>query len=45
MVPFAPYPRPPHDPALDQVADALDPNSTPLGFASGQAGAEDGRVR
>src|SRR6266540_558681 len=43
MVPFAPYRLPPHDPALDRVADALDPILTPLGFAPGQAGASDGR--
>ncbi len=43
MVPFAPYPLPPHDPALDRVADALDPILTSLGFAPGQAGASDER--
>ncbi len=42
-VPFAPYPLPPHDPALEGVAAALDPVLTPLGFAPGQLGAADGR--
>jgi hypothetical protein len=42
-VPFAPYPLPAPDPALDRVADALDPVLTPLGFAPGQAGASEGQ--
>jgi hypothetical protein len=42
IVPFAPYPVPPHDSALDRVAEALDPVLVPLGFAPGQAGAADG---
>ena len=41
-MPFASYPVPPHDPALDLVAAALDPVVTPLGFAPGQVGAADG---
>ena len=41
-VPFARYPMPPLDPALDSVAAALDPVLTPLGFAPGSAGASDG---
>src|SRR6187431_3108900 len=35
-VPFAPYPVPPHDPAIDAVAEVLDPVLVPLGFAAGQ---------
>jgi hypothetical protein len=35
-VPFAPYPLPPRDPALDVVAEELDPVLVPLGFAAGQ---------
>jgi hypothetical protein len=42
IVPFASHPVPPHDPAVDRVAAALDPILTPLGFAAGQAGASDG---
>jgi hypothetical protein len=42
-VTFAPHPLPPNDPALDQVAAALDAVLAPLGFAPGQAGALDGR--
>jgi hypothetical protein len=38
-VPFAPYPVPPHDPAIDAVAEVLDPVLVPLGFAAGQTGA------
>jgi hypothetical protein len=41
-VPFATYPLPPHDPALDLVANLLDPVLTPLGFAPGSTGASDG---
>ncbi len=41
-VPFAAYPRPPHDPALDLVAAVLDPVLTPLGFAPGSVGASEG---
>jgi hypothetical protein len=40
-VPFASYPVPPLDPALDRVAAVLDPILTPLGFAAGQKGASD----
>lgn len=43
IVPFAPYPLPPHDSAIDRVAEALDPVLAPLGFAAGQAGGSDGR--
>jgi hypothetical protein len=43
LVPFASYPVPPHDPALDRVAAALDPVLTRLGFAPGQPGGADGR--
>jgi hypothetical protein len=42
IVPFAPYPLS-HDPALDRVAQALDPVLAALGFAPGQAGGADGR--
>lgn len=42
IVPQAPYPVPPVDPALEQVAAVLDPILTPLGFAAGQTGASDG---
>lgn len=42
IVPFASYPVPPLDPALDRVAAVLDPILTPLGFAAGQRGASDG---
>jgi len=38
-VPFAPYPLPPPDAALDVVAEVLDPVLVPLGFAAGQTGA------
>jgi hypothetical protein len=41
-VPFASYPVPPIDPALDRVAAVLDPILSPLGFASCQTGASDG---
>jgi hypothetical protein len=40
-VPFASYPLPPLDPAIDLVATVLDPVLTPLGFAPGQAGASE----
>lgn len=43
VVAFAPYPLPPHDPALDQVAEALDPVLVPLGFAAGQVGSDGAR--
>ncbi len=43
IVPFAAYPLPPHESALDRVAAALDPVLAPLGFAAGQAGGADGR--
>ena len=43
IVPFSPHPVPPHDPALDRVADVLDPILSALGFAPGQVGASDGR--
>jgi hypothetical protein len=42
-VPFVPHPVPPHDPAVDMVADVLDPVLIPLGFAPGQAGATAGQ--
>lgn len=42
-VPFATYPLPPHEPALDLVAAVLDPILTPLGFAPGSAAASEGR--
>lgn len=42
-MPFAPYPLPPHDPAVDRVAGALGPVLAPLGFAPGQASASDGQ--
>ena len=42
IVPQAPYPVPPLDPALDRVAAALDPIVLPLGFAAGQTGASNG---
>ena len=41
-VPFAAYPVPPHDPAVDRVAEALDPVLVPLGFAPDQTGASGG---
>lgn len=44
-MPFASYPVPPLDPALDRVAAVLDPILTPLGFAAGQAGASDGHAQ
>jgi hypothetical protein len=37
-VPWAAYPLPPHDPALDRVAEVLDPILTPMRFAAGQLG-------
>jgi hypothetical protein len=37
-VPWAAYPLPPHDPALDRVAEVLDPILTPMSFAAGQLG-------
>ncbi len=43
IMPFAPYPLPPHDSALDRVAEALDPVLAPFGFAAGQAGGAEGR--
>jgi hypothetical protein len=42
LVPFAPYPVPPPDVSLDQVAEALDPVLVALGFAPGQVGGGDG---
>ena len=42
VVAFGPHLVPPHDPALDRVAGALDPVLTPLGFAPGQAGGAGG---
>jgi hypothetical protein len=42
IVPFASYPVPPLDPALNRVAAVLDPILTPLGFAAGQTGASGG---
>jgi len=42
-VPFAPYPVPPHDSALDRVTESLDPVLAPLGFAAGQVGGDHGR--
>jgi hypothetical protein len=44
-VPFTAYPSPPPDPALDQVAQALDPVLVPLGFAPGQTGATGGQAQ
>lgn len=41
-VPFALHPVAPQDPALEQVAAALDPVLSALGFAPGRAGAADG---
>jgi hypothetical protein len=41
IVPFASYPVPPLDPALERVASVLDPILAPLGFAAGQTGASD----
>ncbi len=41
-MPFASYPVPPPDPAVERVAAVLDPILTPLGFAAGQTGASDG---
>lgn len=41
-MPFAAYPLPPHDPALDLVAAVLDRVLAPLGFAAGSAGASEG---
>ena len=35
-VPFAPYPVPPHDQAIEAVAEVLDPVLVPLGLAAGQ---------
>jgi hypothetical protein len=37
-VPFAPYPLPPGDPALDVVATVLDPVLAPLEFGPGSTG-------
>jgi hypothetical protein len=42
-VPFARYPEPPHDPAVDRVAAVLDPVLSPLGFAAGQVGVTAGQ--
>ena len=44
-MPFVAYPPPPHDPVLDQVAVALDPILTTLGFAPGQLGSADKRAQ
>jgi hypothetical protein len=41
-MPFAAYPIPPYDPALDLVATVLDPVLARLGFAPGSTGASDG---
>jgi hypothetical protein len=38
LMPSAAYPLPPHDPALDRVAEVLDPILTPMRFAAGQLG-------
>ena len=43
-MPFAGYPLPPLDPAIESVAGVLDPALTPLGFAPGQAGASGERA-
>ena len=43
VVPFAPYPLPPHDPAHNQVEEALDPVLVPLGFVAGQVGGDGAR--
>ncbi len=40
-VPWAPFPVPPHDPALDLISVVLDPVLLPLGFAPGQTGASE----
>jgi hypothetical protein len=45
IVPQAPYPVPPLDPALDDVAAVLDPILAALGFAAGQTGASDGHAQ
>jgi hypothetical protein len=42
VVPFAPYPVPPCDGAVERVAAVLDPVLTPFGFAPGQPGASGG---
>lgn len=44
-MPFAAYPLPPPDPALDVVAQVLDPVLAPLGFAAGQIGSSDRRAQ
>jgi len=44
-VPFAAYPLPPRDPALDAVAGTLDPVLRPLGFGPGSTGASEGRAQ
>jgi len=44
-VPFAAYPLPPRDPALDAVAGVLDPVLMPLGFGPGSTGASEGRAQ
>jgi hypothetical protein len=44
-VPFVSYPLPPPDPALERVSEVLDPVLEPLGFATGQLGAADGRAQ
>lgn len=38
VVPFAPYPLPPGDPALDAVAEVLDPVLGPLDFGPASTG-------
>lgn len=38
QVPWVAYPLPPHDPALDRIAEVLDPILTPMSFAAGQLG-------
>ena len=45
VVPFVAYPLPPHDPALDVVAAAIDPVVSPLGFASGSLGCSGDRAQ
>ena len=44
-MPFTAHPSPPPDPALDQIARALDPVLGPLGFAPGQTGATGGQAQ
>lgn len=45
IVPFAKDPLPPHDSALDRVAEVVDPVLAPLGFAGGQADADGVRAQ